>query len=75
MFITGELKLWGAQRTTGPNVGEAIDQFEFDIFLGLTDTLSEYSLFQQAKFKRALLTCVYKNKSTTKPKYAYLMPI
>ncbi len=37
------------------NIEEAIDQFEIDIFLGLPDTLSQYSIFQQAKFKRALL--------------------
>ncbi len=32
-----------------------MDQFDMYIFLGLPDTQFQYSFFQQAKFKRALL--------------------
>ncbi len=39
----------------GPNIKDTTDQYEIDVSLGLPDTLSQYSFFQQAKFKRALL--------------------
>ncbi len=42
----------------GPNVEETMDRFDMEVFLGLPDTQSPYSFFQQAKFKRALLVTI-----------------